>query len=168
MPSPTLPRVLVLDDDLHIHEAVRAALAGHYDVHTAATGAEACRLLPQHEFAAIILDARLREEDGLALVGRLRALSDARILLCSGYGSEELADRGIWAGVNGYLKKPLGVPELQAALRRLLATSEPLSTLAARARRALDELPVNKSLRLAEVAGSLGVFGTVTIHFTTF
>jgi hypothetical protein len=36
IPSLTLPRVL--DDDLHIHETVHAALDGHYVVHSAATG----------------------------------------------------------------------------------------------------------------------------------
>ena len=41
MVTPFRPHVLVVDDDPGIHEALSAALADRYAIHTAATGKEA-------------------------------------------------------------------------------------------------------------------------------
>ena len=83
--------VLVVDDDPSLREALEAALASEYIVHTAATGDEACALLSAHPVSAIILDAILKKEYGLDLVERFRALSPAPIALLTGHGSEKLA-----------------------------------------------------------------------------
>ncbi|RPI11181.1 MAG: response regulator, partial [Zetaproteobacteria bacterium] len=98
------PHVLVVDDDASVREALSVALNSEYEVHTAATGAEACALLRRHPVAVVILDALLGKEHGLDLVGRFQCLSLAPIVLLTGHGSEALAIRALRAKVQEYLK----------------------------------------------------------------
>ena len=149
-------RILVVDDDASVREALTAALAPEYTVHTAATSFEGCTLLARQPVAAIILDAVLGEEHGLDVVPKFRELSHAPILVLTGHSNEELAIRAVWANVDGYLKKPVSVHGVRAALDRVLAPGEDSSDLAARARRALDAYPP-RLLRAAEFASQFGV-----------
>jgi DNA-binding response OmpR family regulator len=114
----------VVDDDPSIHEALTAALGHLYVVHAAASGAEACVILGSQPIAGIILDAILRDEHGLDLVERFRALAPVPILLLTGHSSEDLAIRALRAKVDDYLKKPPALTELYAALARLVPRAD--------------------------------------------
>jgi len=133
--------VLVVDDDASIREALTAALEHAYVVHVAATGAEACDILQCHRIAAIVLDVMLGREHGLDLVERFRTLSRAPILILTGHGSEEVAVRALRAKVSEYLKKPMNLFELRAALARLTSPAEAVPDPVERARRLIEEDP---------------------------
>lgn len=120
MPQAFRPHLLVVDDEAPIREALALALREGYVVHLASTGAEACAILRAQPIAAIILDEVLGDERGLGLVAQFRALSPAKILVLTGYGTENLAIRSLRAGVDDYLKKPPNLQELQAALTRMI------------------------------------------------
>jgi YesN/AraC family two-component response regulator len=139
MAATSRPHLLVVDDDPSIREALATALAFAYVVHVAATGDEACLALQTHPTHAIILDAILGDEDGLALVDRFRALSDAPILILTGYSTEELAIRAVRAQVSDYLKKPVSIGELEVILARVLHRAEAQADPVTRARHALEE-----------------------------
>jgi two-component system response regulator YesN len=119
MRNPT-PHVLIVDDDASVREALATALEGAYVVHAAANGKEACAILRTHPIAAIVLDAVLGTEHGLDLVHRFRAISQAPIMILTGYGSEDLAIRALREKVSDYLRKPVNLKELRASLVRLM------------------------------------------------
>jgi DNA-binding response OmpR family regulator len=126
MPSSlSRPSVLIVDDEAAIREALAAALADRYLVHTAASGAEAGERLRVHPIAAILLDVFLKDEHGLDLVEPFRRLSPAPIMLLTGNGSEALAKRAVWAGVDCYMNKPVSVSDLRAAVARILQRVAP-------------------------------------------
>lgn len=156
MPPPFRPHLLVVDDEAPIREALAATLGVDYVVHTVATGQEACAILRAHPIAAIILDAVLGEEHGLNLVEQFRALSSAKILVLTGYGTEELAIRAIRERVDDYLKKPVDLHALHAALEELLVPGGWGANPAVRARRYLDE-HLAKPFRARALARQLGV-----------
>jgi DNA-binding response OmpR family regulator len=114
------PHNLIVDYDSVIKEALTTALRGTYVVHGAASGDEACAVLERHPVAAINLDVMLGSEYGLDLIGRFRSLSQAPILVLTGYGSEEVAVRALRAGVSDYLRKPFNPEALIASLPRLV------------------------------------------------
>ena len=151
-----VPHILVVDDEPSVREALTAALDGAYVVHGAVTGDEACAVLRTHPIAAIILDAILEDEHGLDLVGRFRTLSRAPILILTGYGTEELAVRALRAKASDYLKKPVSVRELRAALARLIQPDDLMPDLATRVRQFLDAHPA-KPFRAATMAAQLGM-----------
>ena len=151
--------IIVVDDDASIREALRAALADRYTVHTAASGADACSVLCAHPIAVIILDAVLGREHGLDLVERFRKLSAAPIVILTGHGTEDLAVRALRAQVAEYLKKPVSVTELLGVLGRLVPETQRTADIVARVRRYLEEYPP-RTFRAAELAGRLGVSET--------
>ena len=136
-----VPHILVVDDEPSIREALTTALKGAYMVHSASTGDEACAVLRKHPIAGIVLDVLLGHEHGLDLIERFRALSPAPILILTGYGTEELAIRALRAKASDYLKKPVNVLELRAALGRLVQQDHPHLDPAARARHLMIEHP---------------------------
>ena len=155
MPA-SAPHILILDDDPAIREALATALQGTYVVHSAATGKEACALLRRHPVAAIVLDAVLRDEHGLDLIARFRALSKAPILVLTGYGSEDLAIRALRAKASEYLKKPVNLRDLQTALARLVRPAGPPGDPVAHARRHLRQHP-DRQHTTANLARAVGL-----------
>lgn len=153
---PQSPEILVVDDEAAIREAIAAALAGRFTVHCAATGHEAMSVLRAHHIAMIILDAVLENENGLDLVDRFRTVSSARILVLTGYGTETLMLQALRARVDDFVKKPVSLSALDAALERLLPSPRVSTDLAARARQHLEEHSA-KPIRFADVADQLGV-----------
>ncbi|HTU02383.1 MAG TPA: response regulator, partial [Candidatus Sulfotelmatobacter sp.] len=102
MPATTAPHLLVVDDDPAVREALHTVLADSYRVHTASTGAEALAHVRRQPLSAIILDAVLGDEDGLALIEPFRNLSPAPILILTGHSTESMAIRAVWARADGY------------------------------------------------------------------
>jgi two-component system, OmpR family, response regulator MprA len=115
-------KLLVVEDDTHVREAVGRALRFEgYDVHTAVDGNEA--LVHAAEIApdAILLDVLMPGTDGLTVCRRLRERGDhTPILMLT--ARHEVTDRvaGLDAGADDYLVKPFALDELLARLRALL------------------------------------------------
>jgi DNA-binding response OmpR family regulator len=113
-------QVLIIDDDPHIAETMVAALKDRYRVHVATDDREGLAILRRHPIDLLLLDVRLRSSDGLEALGRLRAARDCRVLVLTGFGSEEVLLRALRAKVDDYMDKPLNVFELQARVAALL------------------------------------------------
>lgn len=115
-------RLLVVEDNLDLSELLSSALARGglaADVMNSAAGAE--EALASASYAAMVLDLGLPDEDGLALLKRLRkAGASLPVLILTARGS--VADRvdGLQAGADDYLVKPFAVEELVARLQALL------------------------------------------------
>jgi len=153
MRTDAVRHVLVVDDEPGVREALQAALSDSYTVHPAASGTEALALLRTLPIVAIILDAMLGSEDGLALIEPFRSLSGAPILILTGRSSETLAIRAVWAKADGYLRKPVDARLLHLTLSRMLG-AHPQEDPAERVRRRLDADPAaaHTGEALSEVA----------------
>ena len=115
-------RVLVVDDDRAVREALRRALTlGGYDVQLAEGGARALELLAQALPDAVVLDVAMPDVDGLEVCRRLRRLGNRTPILML-TARDAVADRidGLDAGADDYMVKPFDVGELKARLRALL------------------------------------------------
>ena len=121
--------VLVVDDDAHIREVARFALAraGHA-VELAGDGVVAYDRVQRGGVDLVVLDVLMPELDGFALCRRLRANGRVPIMFLSSRGEE--ADRvlGLDLGADDYLTKPFSPRELvarvAAVLRRVAPAAE--------------------------------------------
>jgi two-component system, OmpR family, response regulator MprA len=115
-------RILVVDDDRAVREALRRALTlGGYEVQTAEGGAQGIELVVQGMPDAVVLDVGMPDIDGLEVCRRLRLLEN-RVPILILTARDAVSDRidGLDAGADDYLVKPFDVDELKARLRALL------------------------------------------------
>lgn len=131
------PQVLIVDDDPHIAETIAAALKDRYQVHQATDEREGLALLRRHPIDLVVLDVRLESSDGLNVLERLRDARDFRVLVLTGYGSEEVLLRALRARVDEYMDKPFDVFELQERVAALLGEVSTDAAPLARARQLL-------------------------------
>jgi two-component system, OmpR family, response regulator MprA len=119
-------RVLVVEDDEPIADVLRRTLRqeGH-EVRSAADGVEALAVAEEFVPDLVILDLGLPKLDGAEVLRRLRAESDAPILVLT--ARAELDDRveGLDSGADDYLVKPFERRELLARMRALLRRRPP-------------------------------------------
>jgi two-component system, OmpR family, response regulator MprA len=145
-------RILVVDDDAGVRQAVGRALAFEgYDVTQAGDGSEALRLVAAERPDAMVLDVVMAEVGGLDVCRELRATGDDLPILVL-TARHTVADRvaGLDAGADDYLVKPFALEELLARLRALLRRSE----AAADEVLALGDLTLAPGRRLVERAGA--------------
>lgn len=116
-------RVLVVDDDADNREML-AMILEHSGavVATAASAAEALRVLESAHSQVLISDIGLPDEDGYCLLTKVRALSKARggdipAIALSGYGRDE--GRGA-RGFQAHLTKPVTPEKILATIAHLL------------------------------------------------
>jgi two-component system KDP operon response regulator KdpE len=111
-------RVLVVDDEPQILRALRINLrARHYEVHTAATGADALRTAAEHPPDVVVLDLGLPDMDGVEVIHGLRGWSSTPIVVLSGRTDSTDKVEALDAGADDYVTKPFGVDELLARMR---------------------------------------------------
>lgn len=119
-----MTRVLVVDDEPQLLRALGINLrARGYEVHAAATGAEALRTAGAHPPDVVILDLGLPDMDGTEVVAGLRGWTDAPILVLSGRSDSGDKVDALDAGADDYVTKPFGMDELLARLRAMLRRS---------------------------------------------
>ncbi|MDB4994957.1 MAG: Serine/threonine protein kinase PrkC, regulator of stationary phase [Myxococcaceae bacterium] len=108
-------RVLMVEDDHDILDAMRVALGAEYDLTTVDNGALALALLSSRRFDVIVLDLFMPGVDGEDVLRALRARRIATpVVLAS--ASPNVAATAREFGTAGYLKKPFSLSELEARL----------------------------------------------------
>jgi two-component system response regulator MprA len=115
-------RILVVEDDRAVREALRRALTlAGYEVQSAEDGEQAIEMVIQNVPDAVVLDIGLPGIDGLEVCRRLRLLGN-RVAILILTARDVVSDRidGLDAGADDYLVKPFDVDELKARLRALL------------------------------------------------
>lgn len=115
-------RLLIVEDHEEVAGALVAAFAERgIRCDRAATGGDADQLIGQIDYAAVILDLGLPDEDGLSLLKRLRRRRNAvPVLVLTARGEGEMRVVGLEAGADDYLVKPFLFAELHARLHAVL------------------------------------------------
>lgn len=110
--------VLLIDDDVVFTRVLARALSGRgFAVATAHDSATALQSLRAQPCEHIVLDLKLGNENGLALIPQLLTqCPGARILLLTGYASIATAVEAIKRGASDYLAKPVDADQVVQAL----------------------------------------------------
>ncbi|TMR95768.1 response regulator transcription factor [Nonomuraea basaltis] len=125
-------RILLVEDDAHVAEPLKAGLVRHgHDVEHVTTGAEA---LLAGKTDLVLLDLGLPDLDGLEVCRRLREFSDVPIIVLTARSEEIDRVIGLQGGADDYVVKPYG-------FRELLARIEAVTRRASRQRRDAEEEP---------------------------
>lgn len=118
------PLVLVVDDEYGPRESIAFTLSSEFTVETASRAAEALKRLKERKFAAIVLDIRMPEMDGIKALDEIRKIdTDVSVIMLTGYGTLLTAQQAMVGGANQYLRKPPDVAELLEAVRKQTAAT---------------------------------------------
>ena len=111
--------LLIIDDEPAICVSLRFALEDAHSVRVAQSAAEALAAVEQRPPDVALLDVRLGDVDGLALLPQLRAKSPGTVvIMMTAFGSIRSSVECMQAGAFHYITKPVDVAELQALVAR--------------------------------------------------
>ena len=122
-------RVLIVDDDPLIGRLFGMGLGQFgFEAESAQSGPAALDYLAAHPVDVLVLDVMMAEMDGLDVIGAIRrnpALEHLPIILLSARADDSSKRRGLSAGANVYLFKPITPEALADVIREVLADSIP-------------------------------------------
>lgn len=134
MSSPSLPRILIVDDDRAQRSLLETFLHSQgYATHSAASGEAALQLLAEGKYAMMISDVRMPGMSGLETLRRVRQQhSDLPVLLVTAFADIRSAVTAMRDGAVNYLAKPIDLDELIGTVRKATrASAPPLAATAA-------------------------------------
>ncbi len=124
--TPDAPvRVLLVEDEQELAAwLIRALTESGFVLDHASDAASATKALQNGKYAAILLDLRLPDGDGMSLLGDIRQRNDRTpILILTAQGSLSDRVRGLRLGADDFLVKPFALAELEARLTALMRRS---------------------------------------------
>jgi two-component system response regulator PrrA len=123
--APSSDRVLLVEDDAAVRDAVSAGLSVHgFDVSVVGDGEQAIEAVAEKLYDVVVLDVGLPGISGIDVCLALRRQEiDVPILILS--ARDQVGDRvaGLQAGADDYLVKPFDLSELTARLGALIRRS---------------------------------------------
>jgi DNA-binding NtrC family response regulator len=143
------PTVLIVDDEKHTREGLRAALEEKYETFVAKDAMEAARLMQDVPPDAVLTDLRMAGEDGMAVIDRALKLSPQPVcIMMTAYGDVETAVKAMNKGAYWFLQKPVDLRQVEILLERgLKARSTEKEVVALKTR-------LDRKFSLGEVIGS--------------
>lgn len=117
----TKPRVLVVDDEREIREAIRIYLRGE-DIETimATNGQEAVDLMKQQDIHLILMDVMMPGIDGIVATSLIREFSNVPIIMLTAKSEDTDKIMGLSLGADDYITKPFNPMELVARVKSQL------------------------------------------------
>ena len=133
LPDERRARVLVVEDNLiNQHVAVRMLEALDCHVEVAASGRQAVEAVGQKRYDLILMDCQMPEMDGYEAAAAIRGLAGrgrrTPIVAMTASATTGDRDRCLEAGMDDYLAKPVTVEMLQAVLERWVASGRRSTT----------------------------------------
>jgi len=156
--------LLIVEDDEVLGERLAAAfVARGFDVRSARTTSAAESLIKEDPPELVVLDLRVGQDHGLALIPILKQADPAtRVVVLTGYGSIATAVEAVKRGATQYLTKPADADEILAAFAGQEGQTEPASTLQSMSLDRLEWEHINRVLlecgsNVSEAARLLGL-----------
>jgi DNA-binding NtrC family response regulator len=112
--------ILIIDDEAVVRESLRQFIEkkGHY-VDECSTADAAIEKLHHKEFDVIFLDIRMPGTNGLDFLKTLQTTNpDIEVIMITGHGTMDTAIQALRLGASDFLKKPLRMEEIVAALEK--------------------------------------------------
>jgi CheY-like chemotaxis protein len=121
-------RILIVDDEesvLFVLKNSLAKLGQEYEVATAVNAFTALEYVQEQSFDLIITDYKMADMDGLQLMEAIRLLrADARIIMMTAYGTENLEAEAQRLDAYRYLTKPLEMGAFRQIVKEALRSED--------------------------------------------
>jgi len=123
-----MKKILVAEDNPANRELMHEVLSGRgYEVIEASDGQEALQKIEETRPDLVLLDIQLPVLDGFAVLTKLRENPDykgLRVVAVTANAMREDREKGIKAGFDAYISKPIDIAGLRTKVEELLASGE--------------------------------------------
>ena len=115
-------QALIVDDEAVIRKGISRALRSRgLATETAESGRKALELMREHPFDIVLLDIRMPDMDGIALLKQIRSrYPDTNVIMITGYPAIDSAVDCIKLGAMDYLVKPFQLSDLEKCLENIV------------------------------------------------
>ena len=120
-------KILVVDDDPHILEALTVGLELQWPdsaVIPAGDGEAGLEAFYEHNPDVVVLDVAMPRKSGFEVVREIRRVSDVPVIMLTARGEETAQVRGLELGADDYLVKPFSHLVLLARIKAVLRRAE--------------------------------------------
>ena len=117
----TSPRILIVDDEPIVREAIRDWLVdAGYSVTTAETGERALEIVAEQDFG---LDVRLPGKTGIRVLQEMKEMKpDIKAIIITAYASPDMRTEAMELGAIHYLTKPIAPDQLEKLAQEALSS----------------------------------------------
>ncbi len=115
-----MKRVLVVEDDERMQEALREVLSRKYAVAVASDGFQGLDLLKKGAFDVVITDLKMPKMSGLEFFKKAKSLTDAPFIFITAYGTVPVAVEAMREGAFDFVLKPFPVELIEGLVARAL------------------------------------------------
>src|SRR5579862_549202 len=119
-----MKKILVAEDNPANRELMRKVLSGRgYEMIEASDGLEALQRVEENRPDLILLDIQLPALDGFAVLAKIRenpAYIGIRVMAVTANAMREDREKGMRAGFDAYISKPIDIAALRQQVEKLL------------------------------------------------
>ncbi len=125
--KPTVPDILVVEDNDDFRHFITTCLKEHYNIYEAADGKAALKILGRHDISLVLSDVMMPLMNGYELCNRIKTdirFSHIPVILLTAKSAEENILDGLMEGADDYITKPFNIKILLLRIGALLKRSE--------------------------------------------
>lgn len=115
-----MKRVLVVDDDVRMQEALREVLSRKYAVFVAPDGFKGLESLKKGSFDVVISDLKMPGLGGLEFFKKAKKLTDAPFIFITAYGTVPVAVEAMKEGAFDFILKPFPVELIEELVAKAI------------------------------------------------
>ncbi|MGF1530016.1 MAG: sigma-54-dependent transcriptional regulator [Puniceicoccaceae bacterium] len=117
--------LLIVDDEKHTREGLRAVFEQTYDVYAAQDAKEAFNLFEVEKFDLVLTDLKMAGKSGMTVIDRTLQLNPPPVcIMMTAYGSVETAVEAMKRGAYDFITKPINLEKLEIMVQRALRSRE--------------------------------------------
>jgi DNA-binding NtrC family response regulator len=119
------PTILIVDDEKHTRDGLRASLEDSFETYVAADFQGALNVIEADHVDLVLTDLRLGGDDGMKLVEKILSLPHPPIvIMMTAYGSVDAAVEAMKRGAYDFVTKPLNIDKLELLIQRALRSRD--------------------------------------------
>jgi two-component system cell cycle response regulator len=114
--------ILIVDDDINLCKTLEKLIGViRIPVETASNTSKALQIIEEKEVTIVLTDMKMPDIDGIDFIKILNERFDVNIIAMTGFPDGYSYIDVINAGASDFIKKPFGIEELEAKIRRIIA-----------------------------------------------
>ena len=120
-------KILIADDAAFMRMMLKTALieANYNDIIEAKTGSDAVIMYKVERPAVVLMDVTMPDKDGLEALKDIKAFDpDAKVIMCSSMGQEDVVVTCFSMGADDFVMKPFKPERIVQAVSKFVQTEE--------------------------------------------